>query len=126
MSYNLLKSVDNLENCIVLDILNLSVNHISDLTSINRTIGNIRVLSLQRNNIQEIGSLDKLYSLEQLDLSHNQISGQRQVDRLGNLPMLEKLWLKGNPVSTHEHYRVQTLLSFTQRSNEVYFHYIMY
>ena len=99
--------------------MNLSVNHLSNITGINRKIGNIRVLSLRKNNICDIGDLDKLYSLEQLDLSHNEIDDQTQVDRLGSLPLLEKLWLEHNPVTQQEGYRIQTFLSFGQRCNEL-------
>lgn len=95
------------------------MNHLSNITGVNRKIGNIRVLSLRKNSIRDIGDLDKLYSLEQLDLSHNEIEDQIQIDRLGSLPLLEKLWLENNPVTTQENYRIQTFLAFGQRCKEI-------
>ena len=103
----------------MLDELNLSYNHLSDLTDINAKLGNIRVLSLQNNQIKEIGGLEKLYSLERLDLSNNLISTANRVEGLGGLPNLHTLWVQGNPLTASETYRVDVYTAFGSRFEEV-------
>ena len=69
--------------------------------------------------MEDIGDLDKLYCLEELDLSGNQISEQFVIDRIGTLPILEKLVLKGNPIAASGKYRIHTFMSFGTRHTEV-------
>lgn len=64
--------------------------------------GNVTSLSLQGNNLQglvpEAGGLVDISSLEEVDLSDNQLSGPVPLS-LGLLPRLEKLDLSGNDLS---------------------------
>lgn len=119
LSHNLLRDISHLDQCFLLDELNLSYNHLMDLTDINAKLGNIRVLLLNNNQIKEIGSLEKLYSLERLDLSHNLISTANRVEGLGGLPNLQVLWLRDNPLTASESYRVDVYTAFGPRFEEV-------
>ena len=78
-------------------------------------LGNIQTLILRNNKIVSVGALKKLYSLERLDLSDNLIASFHEVQELGSLPLLEGLWLQGNPISYAPDYRVQTLAQYRYR-----------
>jgi Leucine-rich repeat (LRR) protein len=60
--------------------------------------------------------LEKLYSLEQLDLSHNRLTEYEEVSRIASLPCLTTLKLEGNPIAKLQKYRI-TVLSML-RSND--------
>ncbi len=98
LSSNCFKTMENLHNCVNLMSLDLSSNRISSTARLNERCGNLTVLKLKCNSLTSIEGIDKLYSLEVLDLSGNLISKFSEISRLGALPCLEELWLKENPV----------------------------
>jgi hypothetical protein len=61
----------------------------------------------------------KLYSLEGLDLTANQISDLSEIKYVSGLPCLENLTLTGNPVAIVVDYRVRTLEQFGGRAAEI-------
>ena len=61
-------------------------------------LGNVKVLLLSNNNISDVCGLDRMYSLERLDLKNNRISGLCDVSALAKLPNLMRLDLRGNPL----------------------------
>lgn len=81
------------------------------------SIGNIKMLSLRHNQISDISPLEKLYSLVQLDISHNLIGSVNQVKYLKNLPFLISLWLENNPIDTLDSYRWKILKIFVTRND---------
>jgi Leucine-rich repeat (LRR) protein len=60
--------------------------------------------------------LEKLYSLEQLDLSNNRLTEYEEVSRIAALPCLTTIKLYGNPIAKLQKYRI-TVLSML-RSND--------
>jgi hypothetical protein len=81
--------------------LNLSSNAIGSLSKVNQVLGNIRVLNLSNNQIHTLLGLEKLWGLEQLDLSNNLIEDIEEIKRLTHLPNLAKLSVSGNPFTSH-------------------------
>jgi Leucine-rich repeat (LRR) protein len=51
--------------------------------------------------------IEALVSLRRLDLGNNRIRRWDEVQRLAQLPQLEKLWLEGNPVADIVAYRIK-------------------
>jgi Leucine-rich repeat (LRR) protein len=92
--------------------LDLSYNHITSTSRINEVIGNVKFLSLRMTKIVRTKGLNKLYSLERLDLAQNQIDDLEEVLRLKELPFLQILNVDGNPVSTSKEFRIAVLAHF--------------
>ena len=117
----MISKLANIQYCINMAELDLSFNRLSTMAHCNELIGSIlyidilnyfvhskdiRVLLLRHNALESTEGLDKLYSLEHLDLADNAISSLEEGLRLRNLPFLETIWLAGNPLSFKEDYRV--------------------
>jgi Leucine-rich repeat (LRR) protein len=64
----------------------------------NMLLGNVKVLLLSNNKISDVCGLDRMYSLERLDLKHNRIFDLCDVSALAKLPNLMRLDLRGNPL----------------------------
>lgn len=54
--------------------VDLSFNNIRVLEAAHTRLGNIKTLSLAGNQLESLSGLSKLYSLVDLDLSHNQLA----------------------------------------------------
>ena len=109
LSGNCFRVMENLHNCVNLVSLDLSCNRISSTARLNERCGNLTYLNLARNSLSSTEGLDKLYSLEVLDISGNLISSYSEVARLGALPCLEGLSLRDNPISYDKEYRLGVL-----------------
>ena len=49
--------------------------------------------------------------LKRIDVSHNQITAVREVERLAPLTVLMKISLEGNPITNYEHYRARVSMA---------------
>ncbi|CAN0484821.1 unnamed protein product, partial [Hapterophycus canaliculatus] len=65
---------------------------------INAVVGNLRSLNLRGNAISKTEGLEKVFSLEDIDLSVNRIRDLQEAARLSTLPLLRRVWLKRNPL----------------------------
>eukprot|EP00116_Pleurobrachia_bachei_P001096 sb/3461358/ len=97
-----------------LGILDVSHNTISDVDSLHLKLGNVTSLNLSHNHIKSLAGLERLFSLESLDLCNNLISEVQEISRLTGLPNLEILWLQGNPLSEDSDHRVSILSLFEE------------
>lgn len=61
--------------------VDLSYNCLQVLEAAHTRLGNIKTLSLAGNQLQQLSGLTKLYSLVNLDLSHNQLDQVRTPGR---------------------------------------------
>lgn len=77
-----------------------------------QVVGTITKLVLRNNALVSTRGIETLLSLEALDLSHNIISNFQEVEALGFLPVLQSLWLHGNPISVSSHYREEVFSYF--------------
>jgi Leucine-rich repeat (LRR) protein len=94
MAYCGLESLDGVEYCIHVKILDVSNNALSDLSCL-WDLENLEELYLANNQIGYVDDLSNLINLRVLDISYNQID---DVSTLFELPQLEFVNLMGNPV----------------------------
>ncbi|KAK9481347.1 hypothetical protein V1514DRAFT_349629 [Lipomyces japonicus] len=110
LTRNLLISIpEALSQLSSLASLNLSFNLISSLHSLtHHPLPAITVLNLRGNNIVSLAGLDRIVSIERIDLRDNKLSDPTEIARLTGAPNLTELWVAGNPfVKTHSSsYRV--------------------
>jgi hypothetical protein len=105
LSKNDLSHLTHLQDCHRLYELNLSHNRLKILSNISLVLGNIVRLNLSWNFIRSLDGLDKLYSLEFLDVSNNQIDDFMEINHLRKLPCLEEVILQNNPIHSLLNYR---------------------
>lgn len=72
--------------------------HTRSVKNIHAVLGNLRSLNLRGNLIEKTSDLERVFSLEDVDLSGNRIHGLREAARLATLPLLRRVWLEGNPL----------------------------
>lgn len=116
LSHNLLNSIPpSLANSPHLASLDLTGNLIEDCRGAREALPSIRTLNLRSNRLEALSGLDSLYTLKQVDLRANAVYEASEVGRLAQLPALEKIWIKENPL-TDEYldYRVEVLIEFAK------------
>eukprot|EP00559_Dactyliosolen_fragilissimus_P007129 CAMPEP_0184860908 /NCGR_PEP_ID=MMETSP0580-20130426/5699_1 /TAXON_ID=1118495 /ORGANISM="Dactyliosolen fragilissimus" /LENGTH=1779 /DNA_ID=CAMNT_0027358181 /DNA_START=215 /DNA_END=5554 /DNA_ORIENTATION=+ len=91
-------ALHGLDNLTKLININLSHNMLQSMKNTHLMVGNIRQLNLSTNCLKDIRGLERLYSIEDLDLTYNLISSISNISGLAKLPLLMKLKVKGNPV----------------------------
>ncbi|KAL6068924.1 LKB1 serine/threonine kinase interacting protein 1 [Balamuthia mandrillaris] len=112
LQHNAIFKIENLQYCIELEYLNLGFNKISSTFQINHVIGSLKFLILRDNILKSTLGLERILSLEKLDLCDNLIEDFEEIERLNCLPLLEGLWTKGNPIDAKPNYRLRTIASF--------------
>jgi hypothetical protein len=109
LSSNLLTEIpDGLASLVALRALNLSHCMIESLHSLTRNpLPAITVLTLRGNRLRSLAGIERLLSLERLDLRDNNLTDPTEIARLTSLPEIREIWVSGNPfVKTHSGYRV--------------------
>uniref|UniRef100_A0A336LY00 Dynein axonemal light chain 1 n=1 Tax=Culicoides sonorensis TaxID=179676 RepID=A0A336LY00_CULSO len=81
-----------------LKILALGRNNIKFLTGLDAVAETLEQLWISYNLIEKLNGIEKLQKLKIFYASNNKIKDWTEVARLGNLPLLEDLLLKGNPI----------------------------
>ncbi|CAJ0932826.1 unnamed protein product, partial [Mesorhabditis belari] len=120
VSQNRLTSIGStLQHLPRLSYLDLSKNNIASVSGWSQLLGQISVLKIANNSIKSLEGIAKLYSLEVLDASDNQLDTIESVIFIGNLPCLEVLNLKGNKVRKVVEYRTRILEAFEERAGLV-------
>jgi hypothetical protein len=90
-----LYGLDQLPQLVQFDI---SYNRLTNLSHVNYQLGNNVILNVSYNHLTTVDGIDRLYSLQQLYLQHNQLTDvHATASRLANLPLLTELYLWGNP-----------------------------
>lgn len=109
LSSNLFTEVpDSLATLIALRALNLSNCMIDSLHSLTRNpLPAITALNLRTNRLASIAGIERLLSLERLDLRDNIIQDPTEVARLTGTPNIREIWVVSNPfVKSHSNYRI--------------------
>ncbi|KAL6715726.1 hypothetical protein ACLMJK_006687 [Lecanora helva] len=109
LSSNLFAEVpDCLANLTGLRALNLSNCMINSLHSLARSpLPAITALNLRENRLISIAGVERMLSLERLDLRDNRIQDPTELARLTSIPEIREIWILRNPfVKTHSNYRV--------------------
>lgn len=74
-------------------------------------------LVLRNNALATLHGIQKLKSLEALDVSYNIIANFSELECLAGLPSLKSLWLEGNPLCCALWYRAQVYSYFAHPEN---------
>ncbi|XP_038047794.1 nischarin-like [Patiria miniata] len=119
LSHNDLTEVNNLQYLSEMTHLDLSHNSLMSLEGLHTRLGNITTLGLAANNLSSLRGLGKLYSLVHLDVSKNSIEHVVEVNHISNLPCIESLNLKDNPVTGVMDYRTKILSLFQEQYAEL-------
>ncbi|KAJ6144232.1 hypothetical protein N7470_008127 [Penicillium chermesinum] len=109
LSSNLLIEIpDSLASLMSLRALNLSHCMIESLHSLSRSpLPAITALNLRGNRLRSLAGIERLLSLERLDIRDNNLMDPTEMARLTSLPEIREIWVSGNPfVKTHSGYRV--------------------
>ena len=109
LSSNLFTEIpDCLATLTALRALNLSNCMIESLHSLTRNpLPAITALNLRANRLGSIAGVERLLSLERLDLRDNRIQDPIELARLTGIPDIHEVWVLRNPfVKTHSNYRV--------------------
>lgn len=87
----------NLSNCMIDSLHSLSRNPLPAITALN----------LRNNRLISIAGIERLLSLERLDLRDNKMSDPTELARLTGIPEFHEVWISNNPfIRTHGNYRV--------------------
>lgn len=108
LSYNLFTEIpDSLATLTSLRALNLSNCMIESLHSlVKKPLPAITVLSLRANRLTSLAGIERLPSLERLDLRENNLKDPTEMARLTSAPEFREVFIKKNPlVKTHNDYR---------------------
>lgn len=109
LSSNLFADIpDCLASLTALRALNLSNCMIESLHSLRRSpLPAISSLNLRSNRLGSIAGIERLLSLERLDLRDNKIQDPTELARLTGIPDFREIWIVNNPFAkTHGNYRV--------------------
>lgn len=109
LSSNLFTEVpDSLATLISLRALNLSNCMIESLHSLARhPLPAITALNLRGNRLRSIAGIERLLSLERLDLRYNRLDDPTEIARLTGIPYIRDIYVSHNPfVKTHSNYRI--------------------
>lgn len=109
LSLNLFTDVpDSLASLVALRALNLSHCMIESLHSLSRNpLPAITALNLRGNRLRSLAGIERLLSLERLDLRDNLLTDPMEIARLTCLPEIREIWISGNPfVKTYSGNRV--------------------
>ena len=109
LSSNLFSEVpDCLANLMALRALNLSNCMIESLHSLARNpLPAITALNLRTNRLISIAGVERLLSLERLDLRDNRLNDPTELARLTGIPDMREIWVLSNPFTkTYPNYRI--------------------
>ncbi|RAO69129.1 uncharacterized protein BHQ10_005141 [Talaromyces amestolkiae] len=118
LSSNLFAEIpDSLPSLVALRALNLSNCMINSLRSIAKNpLPAITALNLRGNRLSSLAGIERLLSLERLDLRDNNLTDPTEIARLTGLPEIREIWVSGNPFTkTHSNYRV-TIFNLFRRT----------
>ena len=121
LSSNLIVEIpEALSILISLRALNVSNCMIESLQSLRRNpLPAITALNLRSNRLASIAGVERLLSLERLDLRENELQDPTEIARLTSIPNIHEIWVLRNPfVKSHSNYRVQIFNLF--RSTQGY------
>ncbi|KAK5052588.1 hypothetical protein LTR84_002453 [Exophiala bonariae] len=115
LSSNLFTEIpDGLASLTRLGSLDLSNCMIGSLQSLSKSpLPAVLTINLKGNRLRSLAGVERLLSLEQLNVQDNQISDSMEMARLTGIPNLKRIWVKRNPFTkTSSDYRITTFNLF--------------
>nr|CAG8602432.1 10402_t:CDS:2 [Entrophospora candida] len=121
LSNNLLIAIPSgLSQLYNLQYLNLSNNMIETITGIYKILGNVTKLDLRNNRIENLCGLERLYSLEYVDVRENQLTDWAEATRMTELPEMKQIYVDGNPFTRYEtNYRINIFKAFKENNKDI-------
>ena len=109
LSSNLFAEIPDSLACLTalrsLDLSNCMIESLHCLTK--SPLPAVTVLKLRSNRLRSIAGIERLLSLERLDLADNKLQDPDEIARLTGIPNLREVWVKHNPFTkTYTNYRV--------------------
>ncbi|KAF4519903.1 hypothetical protein B566_EDAN008279 [Ephemera danica] len=109
LSHNQLCDVPELVFLSNLTVLNLSYNRLQVVPLFHhQSSRTLKALAMAHNQLESLSGLEVLSSLQILHAGWNCLLDSSSLTPLSRLSSLRQLWLDGNPMSRHAHYREQT------------------
>lgn len=115
LSSNLFTEIpDGLASLTRLGSLDLSNCMIGSLQSLSKSpLPAVLTINLKGNRLRSLAGVERLLSLEQLNVQDNQISDSMEMARLTGIPNLKRIWVKRNPFTkSSSDYRITTFNLF--------------
>ncbi|KAL9105098.1 MAG: hypothetical protein Q9163_000016 [Psora crenata] len=99
---------DGLASLVALRALNVSNCMIESLHSLSRSpVPAITALNLRANRLASLAGVERLLSLERLDLRENKMQDPTELARLTSIPHVKEIWVARNPfIKSHSNYRL--------------------
>lgn len=91
-----IKSLEGLQHCAALMLIDLSGNEIVDLSPISG-LKRLQSITLSKNQITDLKPLEELTAVQLLDIADNKVT---QLDALAKMSNLRSLWLANNQVTS--------------------------
>ncbi|WVQ99645.1 hypothetical protein IAU59_006784 [Kwoniella sp. CBS 9459] len=122
LSHNLLNSIpSSLAGLTSLTSLNLSNNVITSLRSAETSLPSIVSLNLSSNRIDCLVGLDRIPTLQRVDVRRNELLEVGEVGRLAVLPRIKEVWCSGNgfDIAGEDEWRVELGAAFKEEGRDV-------
>lgn len=116
LSSNLFVEIpDSLSTLTRLTSLDLSNCMIESLQSLSRCpLPAITTIKLKSNRLRSLAGVERLLSLENLHVQDNNLSDPSEAARLTGIPNIQRIWVKYNPMTKVNDYRVRIMNLFRQ------------
>lgn len=93
----------DLSNCMIESLQTMAANPLPAITT----------LKLKINRLTNLAGIEKLSTLENLDISGNKLSDPDEAARLAQIPSLRRIWIRNNPlIKRFPDYRVRIMNHF--------------
>lgn len=104
-------SLSKLSRLVSLDLSNCMIDSLQTL--VTHPLPAITTLKLRTNRLQSLAGIERLPSLENLNVQDNKLSDPDEAARLTQIPNLKRLWIRHNPLTKrYPDYRVRILNQF--------------
>ncbi|KIW16997.1 hypothetical protein PV08_04188 [Exophiala spinifera] len=104
-------SLASLTRLVSLDLSNCMIGSLQSLSKY--PLPAVLTVNLKANRLRSLAGIEKLLSLEQLNIQDNKLSDPMDMARLTCIPNLKRIWVKRNPFTkTSSDYRVLTFNLF--------------
>ncbi|CAG8563618.1 14234_t:CDS:2 [Gigaspora margarita] len=103
-----------------LQYVNLSNNMIETINNIHQVLSNVTKLDLRNNRIENLCGLERLWSLEYVDVRDNRLTDWAEIGRMSELHGIKQIFVEGNPFTKFQQtYRVNIFSHFREKDKEI-------
>ncbi|CAG8620497.1 546_t:CDS:2 [Dentiscutata heterogama] len=85
-----------------LQYLNLSNNMIETINNIHQVLSNVTKLDLRNNRIENLCGLERLWSLEYVDVRENRLTDWAEIGRMSELHGIKQIFVESNPFTKYQ------------------------